>query len=120
MPTARFEPWQIVRVPFPYVERPALKHRPALVIACLDQAVPLLWLMMITSIENRPWAGDIPVSDLSQAGLPHPSVIRCAKLATLEAAACEVLGSLSLPDGLLVKVELERILQPLKSGVTLH
>jgi mRNA interferase MazF len=40
---------------------------------------------MITSAENRGWAGDVPVSDLALAGLPAPSVIRTAKIATIDA-----------------------------------
>jgi mRNA interferase MazF len=31
-----FETWDIVRVPFPYVERPVRQRRPALVIAAED------------------------------------------------------------------------------------
>ena len=40
---------------------------------------------MITSAENRSWPGDVPVSSLADAGLPVASVIRTAKIATIEA-----------------------------------
>jgi mRNA interferase MazF len=43
-----FEPWDIVRVPFPYTDRPVRQCRPALVIAAGDLQIAhgLLWLAM--------------------------------------------------------------------------
>jgi mRNA interferase MazF len=98
MPT--FETWDIVRVPFPYVERPVRQHRPALVIAGKDSenGRALLWLAMITSAANRGWHGDVVISDLSEAGLPVPSVVRPAKLATIEERDADRLGSLPIAD----------------------
>lgn len=95
-----FETWDIVRVPFPYVERPVRQHRPALVIAGTDRedGHALLWLAMITSAANRGWHGDVAISDLSEAGLPVPSVVRPAKLATIEARDADRLGTLPLAD----------------------
>jgi mRNA interferase MazF len=98
MPT--FETWDIVRVPFPYVERPARQHRPALVIAGKDSGDghALLWLAMITSAANRGWHGDVTISDLSEAGLRVPSVVRPAKLATIEERDADRLGKLPVAD----------------------
>lgn len=91
-----FEPWDIVRVPFPYTDRPIRQRRPALVVAAgdLQTAHGLLWLAMITSIAHRGWAGDIVVSDLAIAGLPAPSIVRPAKIATIDARDAERLGAL--------------------------
>jgi mRNA interferase MazF len=50
---------------------------------------------MIASAENRGWPGDIAVSDLRRAGLPAPSVVRTAKIATIEAADAVRLGRLA-------------------------
>lgn len=48
---------------------------------------------MITSAENRPWAGDVSLADrYREVGLPAPSVIRPVKIATFEAARAERLG----------------------------
>jgi mRNA interferase MazF len=98
MPT--FETWDIVRVPFPYVERPVRQHRPALVIAAGDLAEKhgLVWVTMVTSAANRGWHGDVEISDLRMAGLPVPSVVRPAKLATIETREAAVLGKLPLAD----------------------
>src|SRR6185503_9139903 len=99
-PTPTFETWDIVRVPFPYTDRPVRQRRPALVVAGgeLQTRHGLLWLVMITSAENRGWGGDIAVSDLAAAGLPAPSIVRPAKIATIEARDAERLGVLPVSD----------------------
>ena len=100
MPMPDFEPGDVVRVPFPYTDGEALQHRPALVVARRgpdEGSSLLLWLLMITSAENRGWAGDVAIPDATAAGLPAPSVIRCAKIATIDAARAEGRGRL-LPE----------------------
>jgi len=77
----------VVKVPFPHTDRSTRQSRPALVVSTpsLEESHRLLWVVMITSAENRGWAGDVPVSDLALAGLPAPSVIRTAKIAIIDA-----------------------------------
>jgi mRNA interferase MazF len=96
---AAFEVWDIVKVPFPYTDRPVRQRRPALVVAAdrLQAEHGLLWLLMITSAANRGWPVDVAVMDLATAGLPAPSIVRTAKIATIESRDAERLGSLSLP-----------------------
>lgn len=91
-------PGALVRVPFPYADRPVRQHRPALVVAAPTPAegAAVLWVLMVTSAENRPWPGDVPVADHAAAGLPAPSVIRTAKIATIDARDASLLGT--LPD----------------------
>ena len=102
MPT--FEVWDIVKVPFPYTSRPVRQSRPALVVAArhFSAAGDLLWVLMITSADNRPWPGDAVISDLREAGLPAPSMVRSAKIATIEAADAQFLGRLPAADRALV------------------
>lgn len=92
----RFERWDIVAVPFPYVERPVVQRRPALVVVA-DLGVPheLIWVLMITAAANPRWPDDVPVDDQFAAGLPIPSVVRTAKIATIAAADAMPLGTLS-------------------------
>ena len=95
----RFEPWRIVAVPFPYVERPIQQRRPALVIAAgLGEAHDLLWVLMITASANRRWPEDVEIADHAAAGLPIPSVVRTAKIATIAASVAERLGALAQAD----------------------
>lgn len=97
---ATFRPWDVVKVPFPYTDRPVRQRRPALVVATgdLTTAHGLLWVLMITSADNRRWESDVPVSDPDAAGLPAPSVVRCAKIATIEAKDAERIGALPRAD----------------------
>lgn len=92
-----FRRGDVVKVPFPYTDRATRQSRPALVVAAgdLEAAHGLLWVAMITSAENRRWPGDLGISDLSAAGLPAPSVIRTAKIATIEATDAARLGTIS-------------------------
>ncbi len=84
---AAFDPFDIVVVPFPYADRLAEKRRPALVISNRRLAAhDLVWVAMITSADNAPWASDVAIGDLDRAGLPAPSVVRPAKIACIEPA----------------------------------
>lgn len=54
--------------------------------AALIARAQLIWVVMITSARNPPWADDIPIEALNAAGLPAPSVIRPVKIACVEPA----------------------------------
>lgn len=92
MPT--FLRGEVVKVPFPYTDRATRQRRPALVVSGSDLEADhgLLWVVMITSGENRRWTTDVPIADHAAAGLPIPSVIRCAKIATLDVRDAEKIG----------------------------
>ena len=94
---AAFKRGDVIKVPFPYTDQATRQSRPALVVSSgsLEEAHGLLWVLMITSAENRGWPGDVEVSNLSAAGLPFASVIRTAKVATIEASDAIRLGKLS-------------------------
>ena len=92
--------WDIVKIPFPHTDRPVRQHRPGLDIAIpsIADRPALLWVLMITSAENRGWPGDVAISDLADAGLPAASVIRTEKIATIDARDAEPIGKLNTPD----------------------
>ena len=92
----RFEAGDVARVLFPHVERNIRRYRPALVIT-REPVGPdglLIWAAMITSAERKHWPGDILIDDHAAAGLPIASMVRTAKLATLESATAEKIGKL--------------------------
>jgi mRNA interferase MazF len=99
-----FNAWDIVKVPFPYTDQPVRERRPALVVAAgsLQDQHGLLWVMMITSSGNRGWLGDVDVdvdvSDLSISSLPVASVVRTAKITTIEAREAKAIGVLPRRD----------------------
>jgi mRNA interferase MazF len=93
---AIFSQGDVVKVPFPYTDRSTRQSRPALVVSTgLEDAHRLVWVVMITSAENRGWPGDVTINNLAEAGLPAPSVIRAAKITTIDATDANKLGSVS-------------------------
>ena len=83
-----FERWQVISVPFPFVEGHDSKRRPALVVStdAFHRAHRACFGAMITTARHmqdlRP--DDIPIRDLARAGLPRPCVVRVARVATFE------------------------------------
>ena len=112
LPTNQFAlaVWDVVRVPFPYTDRPVRQRRPALVVAIpgLQAQLGLLWALMITSAENRGWPGDVVVSELLAAGLPAPSLVRTEKMATVDIRDAERIGRLPQADRRMVTARLRR------------
>ena len=105
-------PGSVVRDPFPYTDAETRQHRPALVVANLgpDGGGPaaFLWVVMITSAENRGWPGDVTIADSAAAGLPIPSIIRTAKIATIETPRAETRGRVEAATLAEVRAELRR------------
>ena len=68
----------VVLVPFPFVDRPIAKHRPAAVLSTRDfnadngQSI----LVMITTAARSTWPSDVALSDLGAAGLTRQSSVR--------------------------------------------
>ena len=94
---ANFKRGDVIKVPFPYTDRSTRQSRPALVVSSsdLEDTHGLLWVLMITSAENRGWPGDVSINNFAGAGLPVASVIRTAKIATIEADDAIKLGKIS-------------------------
>ena len=105
--------WDVARVPFPYADRPVRSHRPVLVVA-LPEGGGVAWLLMITAAENTPWPGDVAVRGLRRAGLPIASVIRCAKIATVDIRQIERIGRLGSAE----QDGVRRTLSALLAGVS--
>ena len=81
-----FKRGEVVIVPFPYSDRKSTKRRPALVVS-LDEfnaRSGYLWVAMIPTAAQLPLPDDIAL-DYEKAGLTVASVVRVAKIATIEA-----------------------------------
>lgn len=104
------EPGTAVRVPFPYTDAESRQRRPALVIAKAgpEEEPFLLWVLMITSAAHRRWSGDVEIPDPASIGLLIPSVIRTAKIATVEIARADPLGEIAPETLAAVRSELAR------------
>jgi mRNA interferase MazF len=102
-----------VVVPFPYSNPLAEKRRQAIVASAgqLTTKFRLVWLAMVTSADNRRWDCDIDVSDLRAAGLPAPSLVRSAKIATVDAdRVLQRVGRLAAKDARAVQAQLKLFL----------
>jgi mRNA interferase MazF len=97
---ATFDRFDVVSVPFPYTDRPVRQRRPA-----YEQRTG-----MITAAENRPWPGDVALADDRRAGLSSPSVIRPAKIATIEAAQASRIGSIGAGERRHLRAAISEIL----------
>lgn len=85
----------VVWVPFPHVEENRRRARPALIaVSGVGPGELMCWALMITSAERDEWPGDIRLADHKALGLPIPSKVRTAKIATLEASQASLLSRL--------------------------
>jgi mRNA interferase MazF len=110
---ASFERFDVVRVPFPFTDRQAEKHRPALVLsdkAAFNRPAGHSVMAMITSAGHSPWPLDVTIVDLKAARLPAPSIVRF-KLFTLDHRLVSgKLGRLAMGDQTRVRVALRALL----------
>ena len=92
----------VILVQFPFTSLDTTKKRPALLLAssALGKRAELMTLAMITSqVDGVKLAGDTMLSDWKRAHLLHPSLVRLAKIATLDHSRVErKLGTLSAAD----------------------
>jgi mRNA interferase MazF len=97
----RFNSWDVVLVPFPYTDSTRSVLRPAVVVcsAELPRTTGVYYVAMITNAAQQRWSGDVLVSDLQMAGLPIASLVRSAKVATIDrGAVIKQLGTLPKSD----------------------
>ena len=98
---SNFKPWDVVVVPFPYSDHPDEKVRPAVVLSSPRhiKATGVCYVAMITSAQNPSWEGDVLVTNLRATGLPVPSVVRPAKVMSLNTSRIvRRIGSLPKAD----------------------
>jgi mRNA-degrading endonuclease toxin of MazEF toxin-antitoxin module len=108
-----YAPFDVVVVPFPYADRLAEKRRPAVVVSTpvLEKQHGLVWLAMVTSASHRAWADDVTITDLKSGGLPAPSRLRPAKIATVDSARIvRRIGKLSTKDAAAARAKLRALL----------
>jgi mRNA interferase MazF len=96
------KPGDVTLVRFPFADLATTKKRPALLLArtALSARNRLATLAMITSqIEALKLDGDVLLTDWKSAGLLHPSLLRLAKIATVDEGLIDkTIGGLSAVD----------------------
>jgi mRNA interferase MazF len=108
-----FRRWDVIAVPFPFVEGYEAKRRPALVISTddLHRMHLACFAAMITTARSLQDVrqGDVVVKDFRAAGLPAPCVIRVSRIATFqESAQIRSIGSIAAKERTAVAALLKR------------
>lgn len=96
-----YKRWDIVAVPYPYIEGDEAKRRPALIVSGdpLYATHGVYWVVMITTAKAGVRREDIPVTDHRKAGLPQDCVIRVPRLTTLsDAQISRRIGTITAKD----------------------
>jgi mRNA interferase MazF len=80
-----FDRFDLIVVPFPFVDSPSIKPRPAVILSNRDfnQANGHTVLAMVTRATHTPWPSDQEIEELEPTGLRDPSVVRF-KIFTLD------------------------------------
>ena len=106
-----YERWDVVAVPFPFIEGTESKRRPALVVsaAALHDRHRVYWTAMITTAKAGEMPDDIRISDHRKAGLPESCVIRPTRMMTLGPAQIDRrLGSIGSKERAAVLAAIKR------------
>ncbi len=106
-----FDFGDVVLVPFPFVDLPLSKRRPAVVLSTerFNASNGQSLLAMITTASGSAWPDDIAIEDPGAAGLPRPSVIRFKLFTLPNAMTLKLLGRLGERDAAKLKSHLVAI-----------
>ncbi|KJS03662.1 MAG: hypothetical protein VR68_00685 [Peptococcaceae bacterium BRH_c4a] len=78
----KFEPGEVVLVPFPFSDLTGVKKRPALVLADIEGGHEIICLML-TSVQMKSEKYEYNIASWKEAGLLKPTVARIHRLFTL-------------------------------------
>jgi mRNA interferase MazF len=96
-----YKRWDVVVVPYPFIDVGEVKHRPALIVSGEDlhRSHGVYWIAMITTAKAGRQPDDILVTNHAQAGLPENCVIRVKRLTALnETQISRRIGTITAKD----------------------
>jgi mRNA interferase MazF len=99
-PTETFDIFDVVLVPFPFIDSANFKKRPAVVMSSssFNLIARSCVLIMITTSSHNPWPLDIHIRDVVSAGLHTASIIRMKFFTLDERLILRRLGKLQRDD----------------------
>ena len=107
-----FERWDLIKALFPFTDVPVRKPRPVLVLSNGRFNVEhghVIGCMVTTAAAGR-WPSDVPITNLTEAGLRHPSVVRWKTFTLPFGLIAGRIGSLGADDIASAKAGLLEIL----------
>jgi len=113
-PIETYKRFDIVKIPFPFIDGPVKKIRPALILSSaisLDAKISSSIMAMITSLKPKHdfWSSDVIIDHFTEAGLPVASIVRF-KIFTLDhRLILGHLGTLSKTDQNLVRKKVREV-----------
>jgi mRNA interferase MazF len=95
-----FDRFDVVVVPFPFVDRPVQKRRPVAILSnrSFHDGHQHILACMITTGANSAWPSDIAITDLEAAGLSHHSILRWKVFTLPSSLIIRRIGRLAEPD----------------------
>lgn len=111
-----YNQFDIVVVPFPFVDSATAKRRPAIVLSSgkhFNHEAKHSIMAMITSARNNPWPCDVTITDLKSAGLSKASIIRMKFFTVDHKLILNSLGTLSSKDQKSIRKMLQKVFNEL-------
>ena len=110
-------PFDLVLLPFPFTDLRTTKQRPCLILAALQPRglqQHYVVAMVTSQLTGLGFPGDTHLARWSEAGLPKPSLVRLAKVVTIDKSLIrKELGSLHSVDRKAIREEFKQVFKQL-------
>lgn len=112
MMTISYKKYDVVVIPFPFIDSDLSKLRPALVLSSeeFNQETKMVTCIMITSSTHEEWASDVDILNLQKAGLKKKCKARFKVFSIQGHLIRRNIGRLDKKDQERVRVEFHKIL----------
>lgn len=109
--TISFKQFEVVVVPFPFIDSESVKLRPALVVSSevFNSETQMVTCLMITSSSFENWSSDVKIHNLKKAGLKKECKVRFKVFSLQSHLVKDRIGNLDKKDQDLVRKNFEKV-----------
>jgi mRNA interferase MazF len=110
---ASFKKFDVIVVPFPFIDSELVKKRPALVLSGsqFNSETQMVTCAMITSSSKDMWSSDVDLKDFSKAGLKKKCKVRFKLFSIQSNLILSIAGRISTKDQSQVETSFSKIFQ---------